>query len=477
MSIAEFSSALKNKAIAEWFNIERAGGGGASASGRKEYSANNINNIINATSDYRSAEQTAEKTSFIITKDTVRQLIIDLQGVSSADPVLEDLTNIAFTAFRSKNVGIQVSRRKITVANNMPAVYFPNISFKSITDLVNNILSLKPKDLAGKYEKGHVIGLNTQLLQQTATRIASIDTRGSTGKSTLLSYLTNVIDYYKRLDLASANIQPAGDVKVYASVNKSVSKVGIAKYLVELQPKQANQASAKEVQATIGGIRKLFTPAGLSEKAMLDIIDNISKSVSDPKFQKDLLDMKSSPSFKEMIANNIASILVGKPVDQNYSHKNTLIGTKPVAPINLKEINSAAKAKVKELTDLANKTKKITRVRTATGQFYSLASLQSLINDLLPRYMEKNMGTGTAKAVLNYRSGRLAESPKVERLSVSREGMISAFYSYMRNPYGTFSQGGAQGSPASRDPKLLISTSIREIAATKVANRMRAVLV
>jgi hypothetical protein len=87
------------------------------------------------------------------------------------------------------------------------------------------------------------------------------------------------------------------------------------------------------------------------------------------------------------------------------------------------------------------------------------------------------MGTGARKDILNYQTGRFAESAKVEKMSQSREGMITAFYSYMRNPYATFSTGGAQESPATRDPKLLISKSIREIGATMVENRMRAVLV
>jgi len=47
----------------------------------------------------------------------------------------------------------------------------------------------------------------------------------------------------------------------------------------------------------------------------------------------------------------------------------------------------------------------------------------------------------------------------------------------MRNPNGTLSDGGRQQFPRSRDPKLLISKSIREIAETVVKNRMRAVLV
>jgi hypothetical protein len=85
------------------------------------------------------------------------------------------------------------------------------------------------------------------------------------------------------------------------------------------------------------------------------------------------------------------------------------------------------------------------------------------------------MGAGNSRAILNLRTGRLAESVQVERLSESRAGMITAFYSYMKNPYATFSDGGRQSSPRSRDPKLLISKSIREIAAQQVGNRLRAV--
>jgi len=87
------------------------------------------------------------------------------------------------------------------------------------------------------------------------------------------------------------------------------------------------------------------------------------------------------------------------------------------------------------------------------------------------------MGDGSSRNVLNYRTGRFASSVRVEDLTLSRDGMITAYYNYMRNPYATFSTGGKQSLPRSRDPKLLISKSIREIAGQKVANRMRAVLV
>lgn len=117
------------------------------------------------------------------------------------------------------------------------------------------------------------------------------------------------------------------------------------------------------------------------------------------------------------------------------------------------------------------------QMRSLTGQFTSLISLQNILNQSLASQIQKNMGTGERTDVLNYRTGRFAGSVNVERMSASREGMITAFYSYMQNPYRTFSMGGKQEYPKTRDPKLLISRSIREIAGERVANRMRAVLV
>jgi hypothetical protein len=87
------------------------------------------------------------------------------------------------------------------------------------------------------------------------------------------------------------------------------------------------------------------------------------------------------------------------------------------------------------------------------------------------------MGDGNRRDVLNYRTGRFAQSATVERITQGREGMISAYYTYMKYPYATFSEGGQQEFPRSRDPKLLISKSIREIMQQQMITRMRAVLI
>jgi len=465
MSIAEFSAALKNKAIKDWFTSEKS-------SKRGE-----INNLVNPTSDYRSAEQTAEKTAFIITKDTVRSLLIDLKGITEPN-ILDSETDAVFKRFGTKGAGIRVNRRKINVGNGVPAVYFSNIAFDSITNLVNSILEINPRMLAEKYEKGHVVGLNTELLRVTTTRLMTeIDGRSAQGavqaKNFLVKELEKVIEYYKRLDYDSANIQPAKDVPVYASVSKTLSRSGNTKYLVELQPKSQNQISAGEVKATIGSIRKLFTPGQLSERQMAATIDKLIKSVSDEKFAQDLLNMRSSPSYLSMLAKQFADTILGKAKDQVYNISNVKIGTQKIPKPNLTEVRKIANVEKAKAQKLVTKLKK--SARPIPSKAISLLQLQNLINRQLQDVVSANMGDGNSRNVLNYRTGRLAGSAKVETMSQSRAGMITAFYSYMKNPYATFSEGGRQQNPKSRDPKLLISKSIREIAAQHVSNRLRAV--
>lgn len=116
-------------------------------------------------------------------------------------------------------------------------------------------------------------------------------------------------------------------------------------------------------------------------------------------------------------------------------------------------------------------------INVPTKNASDLTRLLGIINGKLQDVVSANMGDGNSRSLLNYRTGRLASSAKVEKLTESRAGMITAFYSYMRNPYATFSDGGAQQNPRSRDPKALISKSIREIAAEYAVTNLRAVSV
>lgn len=197
-----------------------------------------------------------------------------------------------------------------------------------------------------------------------------------------------------------------------------------------------------------------------NELAVLEktVSTNLSNAIKSYEVMEAILNVKGSNSIKEDIANAIIVAVGGKG---NGKNKHT---TKPATTIIDKKVKAPKVEKsVLKLQNLQ------------TNRNIGLPRLLLLINSSLHNVVSANMGDGSRRDILNYRTGRFATSTKVEKLTATREGAITAFYSYMKNPYATFSEGGKQQYPRSRDPKLLISKSIREIAAYYVSNRLRAV--
>jgi len=186
------------------------------------------------------------------------------------------------------------------------------------------------------------------------------------------------------------------------------------------------------------------------------------------------LNTSASPTLPEFIKDAIIAGISGKPI------KKTVKSSTAKAKGNIKTHVIVKDPKPSKLTAKSGGTniqsQKLNYSQQITYDF-SLTSLQKLISEKLFETVKRNMGTGDRRDVLNYRTGRFAESVKLERLTQTKSDMITAFYSYMKNPYATFSDGGAQQFPRSRDPKALISKSIREIAALEVSNKLRAVSV
>lgn len=224
----------------------------------------------------------------------------------------------------------------------------------------------------------------------------------------------------------------------------------------------------------IQGVTKNQIELGQQEKAwnLLKFLANARQAFTNKEaiaaiVAERLLRVRSSPAPIEKIEILIRDALIGKKT--KFSK----------VPIRLLNSNIPIKQKTKRVSVTKN-TK--SNIRKDTGVTVLTRDTELGLNNLLNRInsnileqVKRNMGTGNRADILNYRTGRFAESVKVEKLSESRQGMITAFYSYMKYPYATFSRGGRQEIPRSRDPKLLISKSIREIAATLVGNRMRAV--
>lgn len=214
---------------------------------------------------------------------------------------------------------------------------------------------------------------------------------------------------------------------------------------------------------------KSFQDALLSVEANVVIIQEASENRRDFKAIEEklvkqvklaLVDIQFSRNFKEEIEARLLASLTGKKVPGTV---------KTVKPPDIK-IGKNKKVPVsKAIIDKP-------RIRNLESKrLIGLDRLLNLLNYHLQDVVSANMGDGDERRILNYRTGRFAASAKVERLSMSREGLITAFYTYMKNPYATFSQGGRQQYPKTRDPRLLIGQSIRDIAAKYAAERLRAV--
>lgn len=208
-----------------------------------------------------------------------------------------------------------------------------------------------------------------------------------------------------------------------------------------------------------------------SELMRAALQNRLANTFLGPNIQK-FVDGKSSYSFKEYLTLALVNTLSGKtitPFNQKISKGKEKSFTQKILS------NIGTELKVQPKKQPKSGISKSSYISKNIRDTLNLISLQNLINRQLQDVISANMGDGDRRNILNYRTGRLAASAKVERMSESRAGMITAFYSYMKNPYATFSDGGRQSVPKTRDPKLLISKSIREIAATQVANQLRAV--
>ena len=494
MAIEQFNALLQDKVYKEWLKkVDK--------------------NIVTASAQsLRSSQQTASKTSFYITEDTVKQMYKTITGTEldrfEASLLLEEIRQPLVSKSEQTLAG---TNKKISGQN---AVFFENIGFDTITTKLTQALAAYPEvtlayeeaeekylqeqtklvmaskeyqGLKGSqkqekldaikkeakrrstfgyyFNKGHVISIAANLARQFKDDIAKADKLAAAQRKLLTDVLDKYINKLMKDDLATANLPDALNQEMYARYIKSSDS-----YLVEIQIATENIEAGASSIPIVKELRDLFS-GKIPEQALTETLKS-SKALGES-----LITSPGSPSMVSLMEAELVDILKGKKNTKKiHASPNVKVGSNSLKIVKPKKNTS----KIDKLKKLKSKTagiksdpKKVQVVPTEAT--VSLTGLQQIINQQLQDVISANMGDGSSRSVLNYRSGRLAASAKVETLTESRAGMITAFYSYMKNPYATFSDGGLQQNPRSRDPKLLISRSIREIAAEYVANRMRAV--
>jgi hypothetical protein len=220
------------------------------------------------------------------------------------------------------------------------------------------------------------------------------------------------------------------------------------------------------------------TRLGLLEKSTIEagikkaVIESIEK---DKTLIDKFLTIRTSPSLTDKIEQGlIDTLLVGK-LPKDWQRKSKKYTTDIPIEINNKKTKKTKIPRPKKLTGVVKDSSSISATKTApirniSGQFTSLPKILAMLQGNINQQVASNMGSPR----LNYRKGRFANSVRINNVNRSDKGQWTITYSYMTYPYQTFEPGYAQGSNA-RDPRALITLSIRELVAKEIGNKFRAV--
>ena len=480
MSAEAFRNTVKNlRELKEWFYDEKNSKGilhETRASSKSFIDSSRVDFVL-----------TKEQLIQVVENETTAQVIFD-KVKADQDPTVEyrkgrGQESIIFNDVSFGNLNKTVAR------------YLQNIAESAGLKGVVQAESIEAERRLADYDKGHVYGWANTLVERTRQDISKRLSSRSVPPEQLekeLNALNNFIDslhdLLEQYDEAASGITDI-NASVYAKYRKTSTN-----WLITWQGAKEQQAGGGKVGTVIGksnnvnvrGFLKnvvLGSSNNLIESALEGMVKSFVNEGVTKQDSNNLAKLKSSPPIIDMIVDDLTAALTGKPkkLKPEYSGELPNLAKLPIRRvINKQGAKASAKKAQSELMKLKSKVNsakaKVKQAKLSLTET-NLLSLTNLINLGLSEQIRQNMGTGNRRDVLNYRTGRFANSASVERLTVSKQGMITAFYTYMRNPYATFSLGGRQEFPRSRDPKLLISKSIRQLAATQVSNQLRAVQV
>ena len=262
---------------------------------------------------------------------------------------------------------------------------------------------------------------------------------------------------------AATFVQLGNNIKTVKVAGKRINVPGSFDIILTFDELEFNRAyGQKRFKKDINVLQKEWER--WAEGALFNILSNAS----------DVWELKGSSSRKES-----TEALMQRAVESHVvkARKNLVIKSKsgkakkPKAKKQTTKAAPVGKKKKARTTKraTANKTKKQPKKQTArrgTGArlpAHSPVALTQLLNQALPKELQKNM-TGVYPKSLEYRTGRFAQSAEVTSI-VPFPRMTQIQYTYQKDPYQVFeTDSGNPLASAGRDPRRIIGGTIREIA-------------
>ena len=457
--------------------------------------------------DTSSILQQTRKSSRAEIENSTVDLIIPLDQLKS---ILGDTTASAIFNEVKAEKYLQVPEAVVYHSTaGQETIVFKSLNFGSLNKTVAGYLQQIAKDAGAqdagnvsqtvlneiknrKYDKGHVYGWANTLLQRTKGSIGEAlkDPRRQVPAAQLdkeLNALNGFIDTL--LDIVEEYDEVTSDIKGLKTKLGAKYRKTDSSWLIEWQGSAGQQAAGGRVGRVAGkqdtGIRGFLKQVGYSnqslvEKALDNMVDGFVKEGLVAEGSQGLAELESSPAIVKLIEDRLVATISGKKRKLKSEYTGT-IGNLP--ELTVRNVQGAAKAKAdirRTKAELKSLKQKVVKAKSEVKKqvlpkTVNLVNLLAILNSQIQDVVSANMGDGTRKDILNYRTGRFASTINIDHLTQSRDGLISVFYSYMKNPYATFSDGGKQQRPKTRDPKLLIGKSIRDIASQVVSNQLRAI--
>jgi hypothetical protein len=386
--------------------------------------------------------------------------VFNIKFAKIFDLSIENVNNFSdFTVSFNPNITQGLQGKDLEDAEKLRKSFEEILKLLAEADAVSSNL-LPDLDLVVRTSK-EVYGSKNNPLSSISFELSYLNTRAGRKINGIGRRIKNLAEKTKRPLVDAAQQEKTSDFKrELGELFKTTSKLG--EYIEELGSFYDRKLRLDPVQKKIIDdlrsrsaiiVQNLVTASGSDS-----IIDSIAKTVANT------IAGKKIPSKQYTAVKGKETYSAGGIDPKKKDFKAPKVATNKQATVQSpvkKKINLNLQAK-------AGVTKAVAP---------SLFSLQNLLNLKLQQVVRDNMGTGNRRDVLNYRSGRFVDSIEVTNVSAGRSGAITAFYTYMKNPYATFSQGGKQQYPRTRDPKTLISKSIRQVAQELAVNRLRTVLV
>ena len=215
-------------------------------------------------------------------------------------------------------------------------------------------------------------------------------------------------------------------------------------FVIRLEDRSGNSAEG----TTVGKLKKEFIAACTSTISKIDL-GKIKSSDSIVERNRKLIIKQIADKFKKTNAKV-------KTENTALNAGSRQAESTPMGRVNVKKAGGIALA-----GRLSIKTKRKAKRKPKPPKM-GLKNLLGIINAKLPQQVASNMGSPR----LENRTGRFAQSVRAIDVTETAKGFQSIGYTYARKPYEVYeSTSGSRFASSDRDPRTLIDTSIREIAA------------